>query len=456
MFDNLSEKLQSAFKSIRGHGKLSEQNIKNALKEVRMALLEADVNFRVVKDFTERVRKRAVGREVLKSLTPGQQLIQVVNEELTELMGKEHVGLNFSDAGPSTIMMVGLQGSGKTTSTAKLAGKLVQENHKPMMVAADVYRPAAITQLEVLGEQLDIAVFADAEEKDPREICRQARQKAESDGFDVLLIDTAGRLHIDQTLMQELQDLKAQLSPQEVLFVADSMTGQDAVTVADRFNKDLDVTGVILTKLDGDARGGAALSIKAVTDRPIKFVGMGEKLDQLENFHPERMASRILGMGDVLSFIEKVERSFDEKKAEELERKIREQSFSLEDFRDQLKQVREMGPLEQLLEMMPGMDKKALKNLQVDEKGFVRMEAIINSMTPKEREQHRIINSKRKQRIAKGSGTDVREINKLLKQFEQARKLMKKLTGSGGKRGSRRMSRRMSRGSKGSKGMLPF
>lgn len=452
MFDNLSEKLQSAFKSIRGHGKLSEHNIKSALKEVRMALLEADVNFRVVKDFTERVRKRAVGREVLKSLTPGQQLIQVVNEELTELMGKEHVGLNLSDSPPSKIMMVGLQGSGKTTSTAKLAKKLVQENHKPIMVAADVYRPAAITQLQVLGEQLGIAVFADAEEKDPREICRQALEKAEAEGFDVMLIDTAGRLHIDQELMQELQDLRAQLSPQEVLFVADSMTGQDAVTVADQFNKDLDVTGVVLTKLDGDARGGAALSIKAITDRPIKFVGMGEKLDQLENFHPERMASRILGMGDVLSFIEKVERSFDEKKAEELERKIREQSFTLEDFRDQLKQVREMGPLEQLLEMMPGVDKKALKNMQVDEKEFVRMEAIINSMTPKERTNHKILNSKRKQRVAKGSGTDVRDINKLLKQFEQARKMMKKLTGGGG-RGSRRMSRRMARGAR---GRMPF
>ena len=453
MFDNLSEKLQSAFKTIRGHGKLSEHNIKSALKEVRMALLEADVNFRVVKDFTERVRKRAVGREVLKSLTPGQQLIQVVNEELTELMGKEHVGLNLADSPPSSIMMVGLQGSGKTTSTAKLAKKLVQEKYTPMMVAADVYRPAAITQLQVLGEQLGITVFADAEEKDPRKICQQAKQKAAAEGFDVMLIDTAGRLHIDQELMQELRDLKALLSPQEVLFVADSMTGQDAVTVADQFNKDLDVTGVVLTKLDGDARGGAALSIKAITDRPIKFVGMGEKLDQLENFHPERMASRILGMGDVLSFIEKVERSFDEKKAEELERKIREQSFTLEDFRDQLKQVREMGPLEQLLEMMPGVDKKALKNMQVDEKEFVRMEAIISSMTPKERINHKILNSKRKQRVAKGSGTEVRDINKLLKQFEQARKMMKKLTGGGG-RGSRRMSRRMSRGSR--RGRLPF
>lgn len=448
MFDNLSEKLQSAFKTVRGHGKLSEQNIKNALKEVRMALLEADVNFRVVKEFMERVRKRAVGREVLKSLTPGQQLIKVVNEELTELMGKENMGLTFSETPPSPIMLVGLQGSGKTTSAAKLANILRQENHKPMMVAADVYRPAAITQLQVLGEQLDIEVFADVQEKDPRKICQKALQKATTEGFDVLLIDTAGRLHIDQELMQELRDLKALLSPQEVLFVADSMTGQDAVTVADQFNKDLDVSGIVLTKLDGDARGGAALSIKAVTNRPIKFVGIGEKLDQIEAFHPERMASRILGMGDVLSFIEKVEKSIDEKKAEELEKKIREQTFTLEDFRDQLKQVRDMGPLDQLLEMIPGANKKALKNLQVDEKEFVRMEAIINSMTPKERVHHKIITSKRKQRIAKGSGTDIRDVNKLLKQFDQSRKLMKKLTGGG--KGSRRMSRRLP------KGMLPF
>jgi signal recognition particle subunit SRP54 len=444
MFDNLSEKLQSTFKSIRGHGKLSEQNIKAALKEVRMALLAADVNFRVVKDFTDRVRKRAIGREVLKSLTPGQQLIKVVNEELTELMGKEHQGLTFATTPPTAIMMVGLQGSGKTTTAAKLANMLRKDNHKPLMVAADVYRPAAITQLQVLGKQLDIDVFANEQERDPRIICRQAIQKADAEGFDVLLLDTAGRLHIDQELMKELQDLKALLSPQEILFVADSMTGQDAVTVADQFNKDLDVSGIVLTKLDGDARGGAALSIKAVTNRPIKFVGVGEKLDELEPFHPERMASRILGMGDVLSLIEKVEKSIDEKKAEELERKIREQTFTLEDFREQLKQVRNMGPLEQLLEMIPGADKKALKNLQVDEKEFVRMEAIINSMTPDERIRHKTVNSKRKQRIAKGSGTEIRDVNNLLKKFEQTRKMMKKLTGGGGKRPGR-MARRFSR-----------
>ncbi|MBD3306166.1 signal recognition particle protein [candidate division KSB3 bacterium] len=449
MFDNLSEKLQAAFKTIRGHGKLSEQNIKDALKEVRMALLEADVNFRIVKDFTARVRKRAVGREVLKSLTPGQQLIKVVNEELTELMGKEHEGLTFADTPPTVIMLAGLQGSGKTTSTAKLANLLCQEQHKPLMVAADVYRPAAITQLQVLGEQLGIDVYAETQERDPRRICQQALNKATAEGFDVLLIDTAGRLHIDQDLMHELQDLKDLLSPQEILFVADAMTGQDAVTVADQFHKDLDVSGVMLTKLDGDARGGAALSIKAVINRPIKFVGVGEKLDQLERFHPERMASRILGMGDVLSLIEKVEKSIDEKKAQELEQKIREQTFTLEDFRDQLQQVRSMGPLENILEMMPGVDKKALKNLQVDEKEFVKMEAIINSMTPKERVQTKLMNSRRKQRVAKGSGTEIRDVNHLLKQFDQAKKLMKKLTGGGGKR-SRRMSKRFS------KRMLPF
>ncbi len=448
MFDNLSEKLQSTFKAIRGHGKLSEQNIKEALKEVRMALLEADVNFRVVKDFTERVRKRAVGREVLKSLTPGQQLIKVVNDELAELMGKENEGLSFADAPPTVLMLVGLQGSGKTTTAGKLANMLRKENHKPLMVAADVYRPAAITQLQVLGEQLGIDVHADTQERDPRKICQQAIQKASNEGFDVMLVDTAGRLHIDQELMQELRDLKALLSPQEVLFVADSMTGQDAVTVADQFNKDLDVSGIILTKLDGDARGGAALSIKAVTNRPIKFVGVGEKLDQLEAFHPERMASRILGMGDVLSLIEKVEKSLDEEKAKELEKKILEQTFTLEDFREQLKQVRSMGPLEQILEMFPGMNQKALKSLQVDEREFVKMEAIINSMTPKERIQHKLIHSKRKQRIAKGSGTDIRDVNKLLKQFEQAKKMMKKLTGGMGKK-QRRMSKRFSK-------MFPF
>ena len=444
MFENLSERLQSAFKSIRGHGKLSEHNIKDALREVRMALLEADVNFRVVKDFVERVRVRAVGREVLKSLSPGQQLIQVVNEELTELMGKEFQGLVFAPSPPTFIMLVGLKGAGKTTMAAKLARRLREENHKPLLVAADVYRPAAITQLQVLGEQLGIDVCADSIEKDPRKICKHAQRMAKDEGFDVVLVDTAGRLHIDQNLMQELRDLKSQLSPQEILFVADAMTGQDAVTVADQFNKVLDVSGVVLTKMDGDARGGAALSIKAVTKKPIKFVGVGEKLDQLEVFHPERMASRILGMGDVLSLIEKVEQTIDEEKALELEKKLREQTFTLEDFREQLQQVRNMGPLDQLLEMIPGMDAKALKNMQVDEKEFGRLEAIISSMTGKERTNPKVINSSRKKRIAKGSGTDIRDVNRLLKQFEQTRKMMKKLTGGGGRK-QRRMAKRFSK-----------
>ena len=447
MFESLSEKLQSAFKTIRGHGKLSEQNIKDALREVRMALLEADVNFRVVKDFTERVRQRAVGREVLKSLTPGQQLIKVVNEELTALMGKERSGLTFASNPPTIIMLVGLQGAGKTTLAGKLANLLRGDNHKSLMVAADVYRPAAITQLQVLGQQLGIEVYADDQERDPRKICQKAIQKASSEGFDVVLIDTAGRLHIDQELMQELRDLKILLSPEEVLFVADAMTGQDAVTVADQFNKDLEVSGVVLTKLDGDARGGAALSIKAVTNKPIKFVGIGEKLDQIEVFHPERMASRILGMGDVLSFIEKVEKTIDEEKAQELEKKLREQTFTLEDFREQIQQVRTMGPLDQLLEMIPGMNVKALKDFQVDEKEFVKLEAIINSMTPKERIHPKLVNSSRKKRIAKGSGTEIRDVNRLLKQFEQTRKLMKKMTGGGRK--NRRMAKRFNR-------MLPF
>lgn len=448
MFENLSEKLNAAFKVVRGHGKLSEQNIKDALREVRMALLEADVNFRVVKDFTERVRQRAVGQEVLKSLTPGQQLIKVVHEELSELMGKDFQGLSFASNPPTIVMMVGLQGSGKTTMTAKLSMLLKQEQHKPLMVAADIYRPAAITQLQVLGQQVGIDVYADHEERDPRKICRQALQKATSEGFDVMLVDTAGRLHIDQTMMQELRDLRSMLAPQEVLFVADAMTGQDAVTVADQFNKDLEVSGVILTKLDGDARGGAALSIKAVTQKPIKFVGVGEKLEQVEVFHPERMASRILGMGDVLSFIEKVEKTIDEEKALELEKKLREQTFTLEDFREQLQQIRKMGPLEQLLELIPGMNAKALKEVQFDEKEFVKLEAMINSMTSKERSDPRIINSSRKKRIAKGSGTDIRDINQLLRQFDQMRKLMKKVAGGGGK--FRRMSKHMS------KRMMPF
>lgn len=428
MFDNLSNKLQIAFKKLKGHGKLTEQNIKDALREVRLALLEADVNFKVVKEFIDKVRERAIGHEVMKSLTPGQQLVKIVHEELTELMGQDRARLASASTPPTVILLVGLQGSGKTTTAAKLANLLMKEGFKPMLVAADVYRPAAIKQLEVLGSQIQVPVYSNLEEKDPRVICKEALQKAKSQGLTHLLIDTAGRLHIDQALMEELKDLKRILIPSEILLVVDAMTGQDAVTVAERFNEDLAITGVILTKMDGDARGGAALSIKAVTHKPIKFIGTGEKLDGLEPFHPERMASRILGMGDVLSLIEKAEQALDEEKARELEKKIRERSFTLEDFRNQLRQIRNMGPLDQLLEMIPGFNNlKASKNIQVDEKELVKIEAIINSMTPKERNNYKIINGSRRKRIAAGSGTTVQDVNKLLKQFDQTRKMMTKL-----------------------------
>jgi signal recognition particle subunit SRP54 len=428
MFDNLSNKLQIAFKKLKGHGKLTEQNVKDALREVRLALLEADVNFKVVKEFIDKVRERAIGHEVMKSLTPGQQLVKIVHEELTELMGQDRARLASASTPPTVILLVGLQGSGKTTTAAKLANLLMKEGFKPMLVAADVYRPAAIKQLEVLGSQIQVPVYSNLEEKDPRVICKEALQKAKSQGLTHLLIDTAGRLHIDQALMEELKDLKRILIPSEILLVVDAMTGQDAVTVAERFNEDLAITGVILTKMDGDARGGAALSIKAVTHKPIKFIGTGEKLDGLEPFHPERMASRILGMGDVLSLIEKAEQALDEEKARELEKKIRERSFTLEDFRNQLRQIRNMGPLDQLLEMIPGFNNlKASKNIQVDEKELVKIEAIINSMTPKERNNYKIINGSRRKRIAAGSGTTVQDVNKLLKQFDQTRKMMTKL-----------------------------
>ncbi|HWP49116.1 MAG TPA: signal recognition particle protein [Candidatus Limnocylindrales bacterium] len=428
MFDNLSNKLQITLKKLKGHGKLSEQNIKEALREVRLALLEADVNFKVVKEFVDRVRERAIGQEVMKSLTPGQQLVKIVHEELTGLMGQDRARLASASTPPTVILLVGLQGSGKTTTAAKLANLLMKEGFKPLLVAADVYRPAAIKQLEVLGTQIHAPVYLNLEEKDPRVICKEALQKAKSQGLTHLLVDTAGRLHIDQALMEELKDLKKILAPSEILLVVDAMTGQDAVTVAERFNEDLAITGVILTKLDGDARGGAALSIKAVTQKPIKFIGTGEKLEGLEPFHPERMASRILGMGDVLSLIEKAEQSLDEEKARELEKKIKERSFTLEDFRDQLRQIRNMGPLDQLLEMIPGFSTlKASKNIQVDEKELVKIEAMINSMTPKERNNYKIINGSRRKRIALGSGTTVQDVNKLLKQFDQTRKMMTKL-----------------------------
>jgi signal recognition particle subunit SRP54 len=429
-FEGLADRLQQTLQKIRSKGKISEADVKEMMREVRLALLEADVNFKVVKDFVKRVSERAVGQDVMKSLTPGQQVIKVVQEELTALMGGEQSKIAVANRPPTVIMMVGLQGAGKTTTTGKLANLLRKKhNRKPMLVAADIYRPAAIKQLETLGKQLSMPVFSLGDKVSPVEIARQAIQKAKEDHHDYVLIDTAGRLHIDETLMDELQQVKEVAKPDEIFLVVDAMTGQDAVNVAQSFHDQLGLTGVVLTKLDGDTRGGAALSIKAVTNTPIKFVGLGEKLDALEAFHPERMASRILGMGDVLTLIEKAQASVDEEKAKELEQKMRSMSFTLDDFLEQLGQVRNLGPLDELLGMLPGANKiKGLKNVQVDEKQIGHIEAIIRSMTKAEREQPEIMNASRKKRIAKGSGTTVQEINRLLKQFEDMKKMMKSMT----------------------------
>jgi signal recognition particle subunit SRP54 len=401
------------------------------MREVRLALLEADVNFKVVKDFVKKVSERAVGAEVLKSLTPGQQIIKIVNEELTALMGGEQSKIAASNRPPTVIMMVGLQGAGKTTTSGKLANLLRKKyNRKPLLVAADIYRPAAIKQLQTLGKQLDMPVFSLGDQVSPVEIAKQAIAKAKEEHHDYVLIDTAGRLHVDEALMGELKDIKELTKPDEIFLVVDAMTGQDAVNVAQSFNEQLGLTGVVLTKLDGDTRGGAALSIRAVTQTPIKFVGLGEKLDALEPFHPERMASRILGMGDVLTLIEKAQANVDEEKAKELEQKMRTASFTLEDFLDQLGQVRNLGPLDELLKMMPGANKiKGLNNLQIDEKQIAHVEAIIRSMTKAEKNNPEILNAKRKNRIAKGSGRSVTEVNRLLKQFEDMKKMMKQMTG---------------------------
>jgi signal recognition particle subunit SRP54 len=437
MFESLSAKLDSVFKRLKGHGKLTEENIQGALKEVRMALLEADVNFKVVKDFIQSIEARAVGQEVMASLTPAQQLVKIVKEELTSLMGGEERGIQLSGSPPVPIMLVGLHGCGKTTSAAKLARYFKESKKRPYLVPADVYRPAAIEQLQRLGQDLGVDFYRPVPSQAPVDICLKAREIAFKQGYDVMLIDTAGRLHIDEALMLELREIKSQIKPREVLFVADAMTGQDAVTVAKSFNDRLGVDGIILTKMDGDARGGAALSVKSVTQKPIKFIGVGEKLDALEVFHPDRMASRILGMGDVLTLIEKAESAFDEKKAKELERKIRKDSFTLEDFRDQLQQIRKMGSLESLLGMIPGLSKKigGAGGLQVDERELVRVEAIINSMTPRERANFMIINGSRRLRIARGSGTSVQDVNQLLKRYAEARKMMKRFSQMG-KKGS--------------------
>jgi signal recognition particle subunit SRP54 len=428
VFSSLAERLQDAFKKLKSKGKLSESDVDMALKEVRRAFLSADVNFQVVKDFMQRVRERAVGHDVLESLTPAQQVIKIVRDELVALMGGEESKINMSPKPPTVIMMVGLHGAGKTTTSAKLARLLRKQGRKPLLVAGDIYRPAAIKQLEVLGSQLDIPVFSMGDKQRPPVIARTAKESAVNNGHDVVIIDTAGRLHIDEELMEELHAVKSEVQPQEVLLVVDAMTGQDAVNVAKTFNERLELDGVVLTKLDGDARGGAALSVKAVTGCPIKFVGLGEKLDALETFHPDRMADRILGMGDMLTLIEKAQANFDQEKVSQLNKRIRSMEFTLNDFVDQLQQVKKLGPLDQILGMIPGLgNNKKLKDMNIDEKELVHVEAIINSMTPWERENPSEISGSRKRRIANGSGTRVQDVNRLLKQFEQTKKMMKQL-----------------------------
>ncbi|AKG04600.1 MULTISPECIES: signal recognition particle protein [Salimicrobium] len=436
-FEGLSDRLQGTIQKIKGKGKVNEQDVKEMTREVRLALLEADVNFKVVKDFIKKIRERAVGQEVMESLTPGQQVIKIVKEELSELMGGDESRIAVAKKPPTVIMMVGLQGAGKTTTAGKLANLLRKSyNRKPMLAAADVYRPAAIDQLETIGKQLDFPVYSEGTDADPVDIARQAVEEAKEQNHDYLIIDTAGRLHIDGELMGELGRVKEAVNPDEIFLVVDAMTGQDAVNVAESFDEQLDISGVLLTKLDGDTRGGAALSIKAVTGKPIKFVGMGEKLDALEVFHPERMASRILGMGDMLSLIEKAETQVDEKQAKELEAKMRNASFTFDDFLEQMAQVKNMGPLDEIIEMIPGASKmKGLKNASFDDKQIVHVEAIIQSMTKKERNDPSVMNASRKKRIAKGSGTSVSEVNRLLKQFNEMKKMMKQFSNQKGKKG---------------------
>ncbi|MFO7460806.1 MAG: signal recognition particle protein [Desulfatiglandales bacterium] len=432
MFESLSEKLGRTFKNLKGQGRLNENNIQEALKEVRIALLEADVNYKVVKQFVEDIRRQAMGKEVLDSLTPGQQVIKIVYGELTRLMGETRQELALTGRTPFTLMLTGLQGSGKTTTAGKLALHLRKMGRNPYLVPADIYRPAAIDQLQKLGAQLGVPVYGSEKTQRPEDICLDALSKAGAVGSDVLIMDTAGRLHIDEMLMAELVRIKDRISPTEILLVADAMTGQDAVNVAKHFNDLLDLTGVILTKMEGDARGGAALSIKAVTGKPIKFIGVGEKLEALEPFFPDRTASRILGMGDVLSLIEKAQSEFDENEARKLEKRLRKKEFDLEDFQGQLKQVKKLGSIEQILGMLPGMGRlKELKGLKPDEKELVRIEAIINSMTGEERRNHKIINGSRRRRIALGSGTSVQDVNRLLKNFVQTKKMMENLTRKG-------------------------
>ena len=443
MFESLGEKLNNAFKKFRNKGKLTEADVKAGMREIKLALLEADVNFKVVRDFIKIVSERAVGAEVLESLLPAQQVVKIVNEELTRLMGGSQAKLTIASKPPTVIMMVGLQGAGKTTHAGKLAGMYKKQGKRPLLVAGDIYRPAAIKQLQVVGEKLDIPVFTMGDKVSPVEIAKESIKYANQKGYDMVFIDTAGRLQIDEVLMDELKNIKAEVNPDEILLTVDSMIGQESVNVAETFNNLLDITGVILTKLDGDTRGGAALSIRYVTGKPIKFVGMGEKLDTIEPFHPDRMASRILGMGDVLTLIDKAQAAYDEKQAAELEQKMRQQTFTLDDYLEQLGQLKNMGNLEQLMGMMPGMKPGAMKDVKIDEKAMAHTEAIIHSMTKAEREHPDIINASRKKRIAAGSGTSVEEVNKLLKQFEQMLKMMKQFTNMGKTKQGKRMLGRM-------------
>lgn len=436
MFESLSDKLDSIFKKLKSRGLLKEEDVDVALKEIRLALLEADVNFKVVKDFVQHVRERAVGKEVLESLSPGQQVVKIVHDQLCELLGSTNTRIQLAPNPPTIIMMVGLQGSGKTTTSAKLARFFKKEGRRPMLVAADLQRPAAIDQLITLGKQLDIPVFYSKETKDPVMVCEDALNRAKKDGRDILILDTAGRLHIDETLMGELARIKAKVNPKEVLLVADAMTGQDAVNMSKSFNEQIGIDGLILTKMDGDARGGAALSIRNVTGKPIKFIGAGEKIDMLEPFHPDRIANRILGMGDVLTLIEQAQKSFDRKEADKLQKKIMEDSFTFDDLKDQMKKLRGMGSIESLVSMIPGMN-KAMKDVKVDEKEFMRVEAIINSMTPDERKNHNVLNGSRRKRIAMGSGTTVTDVNRLIKQYLEMKKMMKMFKGGMGKKGFR-------------------
>ena len=435
-FEGLTEKLSAAFKKLRGKGRLKESDVKEAMREIRMALLEADVSYKVVKDFVKSVTERCVGADVLEALSPAQMIVKIVDEELTNLMGSETKHITINPAGPTVVMLVGLQGAGKTTNGSKLAGLMKRQGKNPLLVACDIYRPAAITQLQVCGEKLGIPVFEKGQ-TDPVQIAKEAISYARQRGHDMVFLDTAGRLHIDEALMTELQNVKAAVNPDEILLVVDAMTGQDAVNAAQSFNEWLEIDSVMLSKLDGDARGGAALSVRAITGKPIKFVGMGEKLEDIEPFHPNRMASRILGMGDVLSLIEKAEKAYDEKKAAEMEEKLRSNKFTLQDFYDQMVQMKSMGSMQDILAQLPGGG--AMKNIQVDEKAMARTEAIILSMTPKERENPNIIGASRKKRIASGAGVRVEDVNKLLKSFEQMRSMIRQFSGPGAGKKMKRM-----------------